>query len=93
LSVTAGAALGEIDGPTADWVMSLCGATNMLPGGVVAVLGTAAGTGATLTCALHRPVGSGLSEAQLTDVLRHDRDLVWRRYRELSAEITGETGA
>jgi hypothetical protein len=57
------------------------------------VLGTAAGTGATLTCALHRPVGSGLSEAQLTDVLRHDRDLVWRRYRELSAEITGETGA
>ncbi len=93
LSVTAGAALGEIDGPTADWVMSLCGATNMLPGGVVAVLGTAAGTGATLTCALHRPVGSGLSEAQLADVLRHDRDLVWRRYRELSAEITGETGA
>ncbi|WP_010120035.1 YbjN domain-containing protein [Corynebacterium nuruki] len=93
LSVTAGAALGEIDGPTADWVMSLCGATNVLPGGVVAVLGTAAGAGATLTCALHRPVGSGLSEAQLAEVLHHDRDLVWRRYRELGAEITGETGA
>lgn len=93
LSVTAGAVLGEVDGQTADWVRSLCGASNLLPGGVVAVLGKAADGAATLTCALHRPVGAGLSDAQLADALRHDRDLVWSRFRELSSEITGETGA
>jgi hypothetical protein len=93
LSVTAGASLGAVDEHTADWVRSLCGATNALPGGVVAVLGEDATGSATVTCAVHRPVGAGLSDAQLSDALRRDRSLVGRRFRELSGEITGESGA
>jgi hypothetical protein len=43
-----------------------------------------------LTCAVHRPVGSGLSDAQVAHVVGWDRSAVAGTLRLLLAEVTGE---
>lgn len=91
LSVTDSVALaapGGLDADTTDWLHALCNRVNAFPGGVVAVL-----DGATLTCAVHRPVGSGLSDAQLSDAVTRDRVAVGETLRVLMSEIAGDTGA
>lgn len=91
LSVTDSVALaapGGLDADTVDWLHALCGRANALPGGVVAVV-----DGETLTCAVHRPVGSGLSDAQLADTVTRDRVAVGETLRLLMGEITGDADA
>lgn len=92
LTVTDGVALGAVDADTLDWLHALCGRVNALPGGVVAVADGAAGedAGTVLTCAVHRPVGSGLSDAQVAHVVAWDRSAVAGTLRLLLAEVTGE---
>jgi hypothetical protein len=92
LTVTDGVALGAVDADTLDWLHALCGRVNALPGGVVAVADGSAGegTGTVLTCAVHRPVGSGLSDAQVAHVVGWDRSAVAGTLRLLLAEVTGE---
>ncbi|MDN6476454.1 YbjN domain-containing protein [Corynebacterium variabile] len=85
LSVSSGIALGtpgSLDPDTVDWLHALCGRVNALPGSVVAVF-----DGANLTCAVHRPVGSGLSDAQLTDAVTRDRVVVRETVLMLLSEI------
>ncbi|AWT26939.1 hypothetical protein Csp1_21860 [Corynebacterium provencense] len=98
LSVTDGVTLGspgsggpESDDDTNDveeWLRALCNRVNTLPGGVVAVFDRG-----TLTCAVHRPVGSGLSDAQLDDAVSRDRRAVGEMLRLMAAEISGEADA
>lgn len=92
LTVSDGASLGRVDADTTEWLHSLCGRMNALTGNVVSVVDSAVG-GVTLTCAAHRPVGSGLSDAQLADAVTRDRVAVGETLRILLAEITGATGA
>ncbi|WP_297008255.1 YbjN domain-containing protein [uncultured Corynebacterium sp.] len=92
LTVTDGVSLGAVDADTLDWLHALCGRVNALPGGVVAVADGAAdgGEGTVLTCAAHRPVGSGLSDAQVSHVMARDRQVVAETLRLLMSEIAGE---
>lgn len=89
LSVSSGIALGtpgSLDPDTVDWLHALCGRVNALPGSVVAVF-----DGANLTCAVHRPVGSGLSDAQLTDAVTRDRVAVRETVLMLLSEIRDDS--
>lgn len=92
LTVTDGVALGPVDADTLDWLHALCGRANALPGGVVAVVdgGGGGANGVNLTCAVHRPVGSGLSDAQVEHAVSRDRAVVTETLRLLMAEVTGE---
>lgn len=85
LTVTDGVELGTLDLDTAEWLHRLCGRMNALSGGVVSVV-----EGTSLTCAVHRPVGSGLSDAQLADAVSRDRAAVAETLGILLAEVTGE---
>ncbi|AGP30141.1 YbjN domain-containing protein [Corynebacterium terpenotabidum] len=87
LTVTDSVPLGETDADTVDWLCALCGRANAAPGGVVSVVDSGPG-GTMLTCAVHRPVGSGLSDSQAADIVTRDRQVVVEALRLLLAEVT-----
>ncbi|HIW92723.1 MAG TPA: YbjN domain-containing protein [Candidatus Corynebacterium avicola] len=91
LAVTTGAAFGdtgEVPDDAVAWLHAVCAQVNTEPDGVVSVVTVDEGE-IIMTCALHRPVGAGMGEAQLSAVITAAREQVGHRFSGLVAEVTG----
>lgn len=91
LTVTTGAAFGdagEVPEDAPAWLRVVCAQVNTEPDGVVSVVTEDSGE-IVMTCALHRPVGAGMSEVQLSAVITAARKQVGHRFSGLVAEVTG----
>lgn len=90
MSISDSLVLGEVSSDLSGWLHILCDRMNAQPGGVVSVVDNSP-SGTALTCALHRPVGSGLSDAQVEDAVTRGRAAVALCTRLLLAEVTGDS--
>jgi hypothetical protein len=97
LTITSGAVFGGLESMpegTLDWLSVVCGQLNSHPDGAVAVASVTEDGEVTVTCAVHLPVGAGLTDEQLTGTVDDGLALVGARFDALIASVTdGETDA